>query len=109
MTTCRPAGPIVHLTASASRSTPFFIPRRAASSNMICLVAIVRIPRSECLREETERRRDGEMIGRGAFHARPHLYASLALRLCLHQYPSCSYPSSASTPPADSLNQLLKR
>src|SRR5262245_50399729 len=40
MATWRPAGPMVHLTASASRSTPFFISRRAASWNMICLVAI---------------------------------------------------------------------
>src|SRR5437660_12648668 len=66
MTTCRPAGPIVHLTASASRSTPFFISRRAASSNMICLVAMGVNPcvlrRSFRLRreEETERQRDRE-------------------------------------------------
>src|SRR6185436_10515702 len=44
MTTWRPEGPIVHLTASARRSTPFFISRRAASSNMICLVAIENAP-----------------------------------------------------------------
>ena len=36
ITTWRPAGPIVHLTASANRSTPFFISMRALSENMIC-------------------------------------------------------------------------